>query len=185
MFSAYIMHRVNEIKSNSNIAVWYYVLGKMNISDQCTCPLTLHRFVKESSYLNSPSMFRLSLQEPTANSNNLILSDTSFDIDLEIECSINHNITTSVIEWKRFSSWRKLVRHFAWIKLLVRRQKSKESIALILNSDLLKDWARAIISLIQSEAFSMEIKHENIKIFGILQIFVTILQYQIIVNFSN
>ena len=139
MFSAYIMHRVNEIKSNSNIAVWYYVLGKMNISDQCTCPLTLHRFVKESSYLNSPSMFRLSLQEPTANSNNLILSDTSFDIDLEIECSINHNITTSVIEWKRFSSWRKLVRHFTWIKLLVRRQKSKESIALILNSDLLKD----------------------------------------------
>ena len=36
------------------------------------------------------------------------------------------------------------MRHFAWIKLLVRRRKSKESV---------------IISLIQSEAFSMEIKH--------------------------
>ena len=39
-FSAYIMHRVNKIKSNSNIADWYYVPGKMNIADQCTRPLT-------------------------------------------------------------------------------------------------------------------------------------------------
>ena len=39
-FSAYGMHRVNEIKSNSNIADWYYVPGKMNIADQCTRPLT-------------------------------------------------------------------------------------------------------------------------------------------------
>ena len=35
-FSAYIMHCVNEIKSNSNIADWYYAPGKMNIADQCT-----------------------------------------------------------------------------------------------------------------------------------------------------
>ena len=43
-FSAYSMHCVNEIKSNSNhcsnIADWYYVPGKMNIADQCTSPLT-------------------------------------------------------------------------------------------------------------------------------------------------
>ena len=43
------MHYVNEIKSNSNIADWYYVPGKMNIADQCTRSLTLSRFVKESS----------------------------------------------------------------------------------------------------------------------------------------
>ena len=51
--------------------------------DQCTSPLTLSRFVKESRYLNGPNMLRLSLQEQTANSNNLILSDTSFDMELE------------------------------------------------------------------------------------------------------
>ena len=55
-FSAYIMHRVNKIKSNSNIADWYYVPGKMNIADQCTRPLTLSRFVKESNHLNGPNM---------------------------------------------------------------------------------------------------------------------------------
>ena len=103
-------------------------------------------------------MLRLSLQEHIANSNNLILSNISFDIELETECRVNHNNTTPVIVWKRFSSWRKLVCHFAWIKLLVRRRKSKESVPLILDSDLLKDSARAIISLIQSEAFSMEVK---------------------------
>ena len=103
-FSGYIMHRVNEIKSNPNIADWYYVPGKMNIVDQCTRSLTLSRFVKASSYLNSPEMLRLSLQEHTANSNNLILSDTSFDIELETECRVNHTNTTPVIEWKRFSS---------------------------------------------------------------------------------
>ena len=168
------MQRVNEIKSNSNIADWYYVSGKMNIADQCTRPLTLSRFLKESNYLNGPNMLRLLLQEHIANSNNLILSDISFDIELETECRVNHNNTTPVIVWERFSSCRKLVRHFAWIKLLVIRRKSKESIPLILDSDLLKDSARVIISLIQSEAFSMEIKQ-----------FVTILHYQIIVNFSN
>ena len=145
-FSAYIMHRANEIKSNSNIADWYYVSGKMNIADQCTRPLTLSRFVEKSNYLNGPNMLRLSLQEHIANSNNLILSHTSFDIQLETECRVNHNNTTPVIEWKRFSSWRKLVRHFAWIKLLFRHRKSKESVPLILNSDLLKDSARVIIS---------------------------------------
>ena len=53
------MHRVDEIKSNSNIADWYYVPGKINIADQCTRPLTLSRFVKESSYLNGRNMLRL------------------------------------------------------------------------------------------------------------------------------
>ena len=86
-----------------------------------TRPLTLSRFAKESSYLNGPNILRLSLREHIANSNNLILSDISFDIESETECRVNHNNTTPVIEWKRFSSWRKLVRHFAWIKLLVRR----------------------------------------------------------------
>ena len=157
--SAYVMHRVNDIKSNSNIADWHYVPGKMNIADQCTRALTLSRFVKENSYLNGLDMLRLSLQEHIANSNNLILCDTSFDIELERECRVNHNNTTPVIEWKRFSSWRKLVRHFAWIELLVRRGKSKESVPLILNSDLLKDSARVIISLIQTETFSTEINY--------------------------
>ena len=117
---------------------------------------------------------RLSLQEYIANSNNLILSNTSLDIELETECRVNHNNTTPVIEWKRFSSWRKLAHHFAWIKLLVRRRKFKESVPSVLYSDLLNDSAKVIILLIQSEAFSMEIKQ-----------FVTILHYQIIVNFSN
>ena len=46
-------------------------------------------------------MLRLSLQEYIANSNNLILSDTSLDIELETECRVNHNNTTPVIEWKK------------------------------------------------------------------------------------
>ena len=41
------MHRVNEIKSNSNTADWCYVPGKMNIVDQCTRPLTLSIFFKD------------------------------------------------------------------------------------------------------------------------------------------
>ena len=99
-------------------------------------------------------MLRLSLQKHIANSNTLILSDTSFDIELETDSRVNHNNTTPVIEWKRFSSWKKLVRNFARIKLLlVRGRKSEESVPVIISSDLLKDLARVIISLIQFEAF--------------------------------
>ena len=145
------MHCINEIKF---IADWYYVPGKMNIADQCTRPLSLSRFVKESNYLNGQNKLGLSLQKHIANSNTLILSDTSFDIELETDSRVNNNNTTPVIEWKRFSSWKKLVRNFAWIKLLlVRGRKSEESVPVIIISDLLKDLARVIISLIQFEAF--------------------------------
>ena len=91
-------------------------------------------------------MLRLSLQEHIANPNNLILSGTSFDIELETESRVNHTNTAPVIQRKRFSSWRKLVRNFAWIKLLVRHRKPKESVPLLLNSDFLTDSARVIIS---------------------------------------
>ena len=47
-------------------------------------------------------MLRLSLQKHIANSNNLILFNISFDIELETECRVNHNNTTPVIVWKGF-----------------------------------------------------------------------------------
>ena len=43
--------------------------------------------------------------------------------------------------------------------MLVRRRKSKESVPLNLSSDLLKDSARAIISLSKTGTLSLEIKH--------------------------
>ena len=69
--------------------------------------------------------------------------------DIKVPCFYSFNQLKG--DTVRFSSWRKLVRHFTWIKL--------ESVPSILNSDLLKDSARVIISLILSETFSMEVKH--------------------------
>ena len=104
--------------------VLVYVPGKINIADQCTRPLTITRFVKESSYLNGLDMSRLSLQDHIANSNNLILSDTSLNFELETECRVNHTSTTPITEWKRFSPWIKLLRQLLLMTLTSGHNKS-------------------------------------------------------------
>ena len=62
-----------------------------------------------------------------------------------------------VIVWDHYSSWQNLVRHIAYVKLMIRnrkikKNKSKESFPLMLN---------AILELVQNNHFCVE--HHNLK----------------------
>ena len=47
-FLTYVMHRINEIRSSSDISDWHFVPGKFNISDYCTCPTTFENIAKDN-----------------------------------------------------------------------------------------------------------------------------------------
>ena len=46
-FPTYVMHRINEIRSSSDISDWHFVPEKLNISDYCTRPTTFENIPKE------------------------------------------------------------------------------------------------------------------------------------------
>ena len=40
-FLVYVMHRLDEIRSNSNISDWNYIPTHHNVSDACTGPIEI------------------------------------------------------------------------------------------------------------------------------------------------
>ena len=61
-FPTYVMHHINEIRSNSDILDWYFVPGKLSISDNCTHTITFKSIAKDNQYLNGPSFLYKSLE---------------------------------------------------------------------------------------------------------------------------
>ena len=52
------MHRVSEIKSNSEIKDCYVIPGELNNNDQYTRPLTFKDFISDSKYLKGSETLR-------------------------------------------------------------------------------------------------------------------------------
>ena len=49
------MHRISEIRTNSNIKDWHFIIGALNVSDHCTRPLKFEDLAKANSFLNEPN----------------------------------------------------------------------------------------------------------------------------------
>ena len=47
-FPTYVMHRINEIRSSSDISDWHFVPGKLNISDNSTRTTTFEDIAKDN-----------------------------------------------------------------------------------------------------------------------------------------
>ena len=48
------MHRMSEIKTNSNIKDWHFISGALNVSDYFQRPLKFGDLAKPNSFLNGP-----------------------------------------------------------------------------------------------------------------------------------
>ena len=48
------MHRLDEIRLNSNITDWNYIPTHHNVSDACTRPIDFTDFKDKNYYLNGP-----------------------------------------------------------------------------------------------------------------------------------
>ena len=50
------MHRVSEIRLNSDSNDWHFISGSINVSGHCTRPLSFEDLVKQNGYLYGPKI---------------------------------------------------------------------------------------------------------------------------------
>ena len=53
-FSVFVSHCVIEILSNSNIADWHFIEGKLNVADDCSRVIKCKDFTSNPRYLKGP-----------------------------------------------------------------------------------------------------------------------------------
>ena len=123
------MHRLDEIRSNSNISHWNYIPTHLNISDTCARP----DFKDKNDYLNGPRFLQ-------AKEINEYISAAKMYDDLEINIlpqkvqkSEIYNLTVndtrkSIIAWNNFSSWIKLLKAISFLKHFIQRFKRHNKI---------------------------------------------------------
>ena len=158
-FPTYVMHRINEIRSSSDISDWHFVPGKFNISDYCTCPTTFENIAKDNRYLNGPPFLYESLES--------VLKFGDIKEEEKDQVENNHMNTyqptkvTSTFPWEHCSSFTKLIQHIALMKLFVRKWifKTQSCMKLKLTASLLQESRTAIFEFVQRENFASELKY--------------------------
>ena len=159
-FSVYVSHRVAEITSNSDVTKWHHVSGLINVADDCTRWIEMCDLTPECRWINGPKFLMLT-EDQWPRSERASEFD---DSELEVKASVLTTSATpsvSMVTWERFSSWRKLVRVYAWwmkykFKLKCKVNKkcpSSERQGKTLCADELKEASLALCQLAQIESF--------------------------------
>ena len=162
-FPVYVMHRLDEIRSNSSINDWNYIPTNLNISDLCTRPIDFTDFINKRDYLSGP---RFLLQKDLA----AYLGQEKIYNDIECDVStfsVNEvTINKSNVQWQNFSSWRKLLRTILLLKCFIQKFKhriNRSNKGIVEKTkprvEQIKDTHDTIIKLIQKETFQQEL-HE-------------------------
>ena len=113
------MHRINEIRSSSDILERHFVPGKLNVSGNFTRPGTFKNIVQDSRYLNGPPFLYKSL-ESILKCNNVKEEEKDQIESNQINTERSTKLT-SVFPWESYSSFTKLIRHIALMKFLIRK----------------------------------------------------------------
>jgi len=116
-FPVFVIHRVNEIRLNSNISDWHFIPGSMNPADQCTRPVTLAKFKKQSNYLTGPLFLTKPLDDILEQSK-LDLESTEIQETLEIVNINSNNVSKKIFDWSRYSEWQKLLRRYCCFEII-------------------------------------------------------------------
>ena len=159
-FPVYIMHQVSEIRLNSDINDWHFISGSINVSDHCTRPLSFEDLVKQNDYLYGPKILFQPLENVLSTDDKHIILEHQVEQN-SIDISNEHTtMNNPVLPYQHYSSWQKLVRHIAYIKLLTRNWKNKkdncESIPLVLTREILDEARETILIVVQKETFTSE-----------------------------
>lgn len=143
--SSYIAHRVNEIRENTRINSWNFIPGQLNVADDSTRYINFGRLTTESRWIKGPEFLR----------------NLRKDWPMKPEIAENHKICP-VIKWNHYSSWRKLIRHTAWIIKLKsnwlkwkRGCSSRESFTTLTASDI-SDTELEVCRISQIESYTNE-----------------------------
>ena len=125
-FGVFIAHRINEIRNNSTVNEWHYVSTRDNIADDLTRYKGFDSLQKASRWCNGPDFLYNSLENHEIISVNTMSTkdkDKTFrrasnngQSTVLHTAELNREITSQkvFINWSRYSSLTKLVRHLAW-----------------------------------------------------------------------
>ena len=112
-FSTCVSHRVADIASNSDVKDWHHIPGKMNVADDCTRGIEIQELTPLCCWITGPEFLMLSEAEwPGTNK-----VQDMYETELEIKGSVLAVATTpffAMMQWEKYSSWRKLCREYAW-----------------------------------------------------------------------
>ena len=117
----FVSARVAEVQSNSDPSQWRHVPGELNVTDDVSCGIPAQRLI--GRWKQWPEFLRLPEEEwPQENS-------TADLNEVEKECRKTQAIlltgSPEVIDCKKFSNWRKLVRTSAYVFRFIRNLRTR------------------------------------------------------------
>ena len=111
------MLRINEIWSSSDIPYWHFVPEKLNISDNCTRTTTFKNIAEDNRYLNGPLFLYESL-ESVLKFDGIKEEEKKDQVENNQMNTDQSTKVTWTFPWERYSSFTKLIRHIALMKIL-------------------------------------------------------------------
>ena len=129
-FPTFVMHRVNEIRLNSPKDSWRFVPGLKNPADHCTRYTNFSDLQSLTNWLNGPEfLHQPSFDYDSFTDNQFDESNDENDEETDVSTSataiLTSGTTSNVVDWKRFSSFTRLIRTIAWILKFKNRWLSK------------------------------------------------------------
>ena len=122
-FPVFVMNRLNEIRSSTDISSWKFVPGELNPADEAT---RYNPTISTSSrWLCGPSFLLEDEQywprNDVNNNKECSIEDTStINVNVIDEVNCTSKYINETVKWNHYSSWIKLVRHITWIIKLKR-----------------------------------------------------------------
>ncbi|XP_049294136.1 uncharacterized protein LOC125769445 [Anopheles funestus] len=149
-YSIYVAHRVSEILENSTVNEWHWVSTKRNVADEGTKWSNLNRHFTSGSWFQGPEF----LQQP----------ENAWQLDSfqprmteeEIKSTLSfHRVSTPVINFERFSNWRRLHRAIAYLWRFINNTRSPMAARQCghLTTDELRQAERSIFIEVQKTEF--------------------------------
>ena len=115
-FSTYMSHRVAEIVSNSSLCECRHIPGTINVADDCTRGKEIFELTPQSRWISGPD-FLLQPKVEWPRVEELPVIDEQ---ELEVKGSVlvmSTSPSVCMVQWERYSSWKKLCRHYArWMR---------------------------------------------------------------------
>lgn len=112
-FSTYVSHRVAEIVSNSDVNDWHHIPGKMNVADDCTRGKDIQQLIPKCRWISGPEFLMLPEAEWPSTKEVPIVDETELEFKGSV-LAVSTTSSTNMVQWKKYSSWRKLSRQYAW-----------------------------------------------------------------------
>lgn len=158
-------HRVAEIVSNLDVKEWHHIPGKMNVIDDCTRGKEIQELTPYCRWIIGLEFLMLHEAEWPSTKEVPVIDET----ELEIKGSVLAGVTTpsiDMVQWEKYSSWRKLHRLYAWwmrYKCVLRCKAKKisplpERQAMVLRAAALEEASMALCKQAQVVSFKEDYK---------------------------